>query len=253
MAHVMHILLFPLAAIFLFLGAPEKLWAEPAAHSASGTEPREGRRVDNAVLPSILKKTEKQSDVSRLHLLSAWHALQAGDLQAASRAYQQAEQLAPDAPESLYGLAAVAVRRGKVGEARQIYRQILERSPLDAHAFFALASLEMDSAQTENEVMERQLKRILVLHPEMAAGHFVLGNFYATQARWQEAEHAYIQAIFHMPDHPDYLCNLAITLDQQGDHVGAIARYRSALRLKEQHPAFFDVDQVVARLRALAP
>ena len=80
---------------------------------------------------------------------------------------------------------------------------------------------------------------------------FALGDTFATQQRWAEAQQAYFQAHGLAPDNPDIAYNLAVALDHLGQRRPAASFYRQALRLAERQPARFPRHLCETRLHAL--
>jgi len=80
-----------------------------------------------------------------------------------------------------------------------------------------------------------------------------LGNAYARQARWSEAQQAYFSAHGGDSAHPDYAYNLAISLDHLQQGRLALEFYRRALQLAGQRPAAFERARAEQRIGELAP
>ena len=81
--------------------------------------------------------------------------------------------------------------------------------------------------------------------------HFTLGNQFAAQGRWAEAQQAYFQAYASDPEHADFAYNLAISLDRMHQTKPALEFYRRALALAESRPVSFDKGQVSKRVLQL--
>ena len=69
---------------------------------------------------------------------------------------------------------------------------------------------------------------------------FTLGNQYAQQGRWAEAQQAYFRAFTADPDNPDFAYNLAVSLDHLRQPKLALEYYRRALALAEKRGASFN-------------
>jgi Flp pilus assembly protein TadD len=183
-------------------------------------------------------------------LLQAWNAFQAGDMRASLAGYQRAAHEEPNNTDALHGLAAIALRQDRQADAAATYRRILELTPQDALAQATLVTL-LGTSGGQSE--ESRLQSILARTPQSAAAHFSLGNQYAQEGRWADAEQAYFRALALAPNNPDYRFNLAISLDQLGQAKEAAKHYRGALAQAENHPAAFDPAQASARLAELEP
>lgn len=182
-------------------------------------------------------------------LESAYQAFNAGDLARARDDYQQALRNSPDNRDALLGLAAVEMQSGNYAAAGSFYTRLLELDPRDAHAQAGLIGLK---GQTDPQATESRLKNMIAAQPEASFLNFTLGNQYAAQNRWAEAQQAYFRAYAGDPEHPDFAYNLAVSLDKMHQSKQALEYYRRALALVERHPASFDRAQVSKRVSQLA-
>jgi Flp pilus assembly protein TadD len=85
-----------------------------------------------------------------------------------------------------------------------------EADPQDTVAMSALIN---NRGQIDPGAAESRLKSLSAAQPDLAAPHFALGNLYARQGRWNEAQQAYFRAYNAEQDNPDILYNLAISLE----------------------------------------
>jgi Flp pilus assembly protein TadD len=88
--------------------------------------------------------------------------------------------------------------------------------------------------------------------PDAAFLHFALGNNYASQSRWPEAQQAFFEAWRLQSDNPDYAYNLAVSLDQIGQAHPAMEYYRKALELADTTQVSFNTASVLARVNDLS-
>ncbi len=178
----------------------------------------------------------------------AYQAYSRGDLPASRREYEQVLRTEPKNSDALHGLAAISLRQGQPDAAEDYYLRALEADPKDATAQAALLSLrgQVDPVQSES-----RLKTLLAGQPESAALNFSLGNLYARQNRWNEAQQAYFRAYTVDAENPDYLFNLAVSLEQIRQPKLALQYYQSALAAAAQRPAAFDKNQAAGRVREL--
>lgn len=181
-------------------------------------------------------------------LIRAHEALTAGDFVAAEVGY--AKTLARDErnADALHGVAVLAVRRGDHARAESHYRRALAADPTDAIAHAGLHGLGC-VADTVQE--ESRFKTLIAGQPEQHVLRFALGNIYAAQGRWHDARSQYLLAHVADPDQPDYLFNLAVSLEHVQEPRLALERYRAALAAAARRPASFDPAQATAALRAL--
>ncbi|NJD35661.1 MAG: tetratricopeptide repeat protein [Betaproteobacteria bacterium] len=181
-------------------------------------------------------------------LLRGFDAYNRGDLELAQREYERAQKSDPRNTDAMHGLAAVAVRQGRHDQADLLYRQIIEADPQDPAAMSALINIR---TQIDPGAAESRLKSLSAAQPELAAPQFALGNLYARQDRWNEAQQAYFRAYGAEQDNPDILYNLAVSLEHLRQNKLAAQYYSLAIAAAQSRPAGFDRDQATARLQAL--
>ena len=181
---------------------------------------------------------------------TAFNALQSGDLSTAQAAYERSLNNDPKNADALHGLASVHLRQGKPDLAQNYYLRAFEADPKDA---LAQASLISMSGQIDPVQSESRLKLLLATQPDSPFLHFYLGNLYARQNRWAEAQQEYFKAMAGEPDNPDYLFNLAVSLDQLHQAKVAAQYYAQALSAADKQSFGFDKQQVSDRLKKLRP
>lgn len=175
-------------------------------------------------------------------------ALNRGDTAAAQAAYEQALGNDPRNSDALSGLAVLAQRSGNPDQAADYYLRILEADP---HSAFALAGLIGLQSQVNPAEAETRLKQALSRQPDSAALNFSLGNLHAAAKRWLEAQQAYFKAVATDPGNPDYLFNLAVSLDQLRQPRLAANYYAQAIVAADTRPGSFDKGKASARLQEL--
>lgn len=188
-----------------------------------------------------------KSEPLAAQLGTAYQALNKGDLAAARQQYEAVLQQDGNNRDALLGLASIASREQQPAQAASHYLRLLELDPRDGAAIAGLVGLRQgDPAQ--NEI---RLKGILASNPDAAPVHFALGNLYAQQGRWQDAQQAYFQAYSAAPTNPDYAYNLAIGLDRLNQGKLAQTYYQRALTLAQDTAAAFDRAALRKRLQEL--
>lgn len=199
------------------------------------------------VAQTTLHRTTTQQQIDpRLEL--AYQAFKRGEIDLARINWQNVLAAHPRNADALYGLAAVAQQRQQTPEAAAYYLRALEVNPKDALALSGLLSLRPPAA---GQSSESRLKSLLAEQPDSPYLQLALGNLYARDARWAEAQHAYFRAHSADPANPDYLLNLAVSLDQLHQPALALQYYQRALAAIAQQPVGFDAAQVTARLKIL--
>ena len=177
----------------------------------------------------------------------AYEAFLAGDAESATEAYRAVLGHEPGNRDAHLGLAAVAARAGRWDEAAGHYTSILASHPADTVARAALIAMdEQDPVRGES-----RLKALLWSEPRAAHVHFNLGNLYAAQSRWPEAQQSYFNAYRFDRRNADYAYNLAVSLDHLSQTESALGLYREALVLSRSRPTSFEAAVVQQRIRDL--
>ncbi len=233
--------------------APAAPEAAPAAGKAA---PKPAERViagllkEGAEVPPPPLKLTRTIEVPRVSpdVKRGYDALVQGDADTARRAYEAA--LAADAAnlDAHLGLAAVAARAGERAAAAGHYRRALALDPRNASALAGLAAL---ADFTRAEGLEARLRADISRSPANAALSFTLGNLYASQSRWNEAQAAYFEAYRLDPGSADLAFNLAVSLDHLGQARLAADYYQRALDAARRQAPQFDRAQVSRRLAEL--
>lgn len=179
---------------------------------------------------------------------SAWQALQAGNLTLAREQYARVLASDPRNRDALLGLATVDARSQDFEAAEARYLKVLELDPRDAYAQAGLIALR---GLTDPVQSESRIKNLLAQQPDAPLLHYALGNLYAVQSRWPEAQGAYFRAFAGDPESADYACNLAISLDHLRQPKLALEYYQRAVALAGNRAVGFNRAQVEARIREL--
>lgn len=156
---------------------------------------------------------------------AAYQAYEANDDNSAKRLYLQALQSEPRNSDALLGLAAIAVRQDRDDEAIARYQKVLELDPQNTTAQSALASL---AGRADPQSAEPRLKRLLAQQPDAAPLQAALGDLYAEQKNWPEAQAAYFEA-YRLDASADNAFNLAVSLDQLNKPKLALEYYQRAM------------------------
>ncbi|MCG6875843.1 MAG: tetratricopeptide repeat protein [Betaproteobacteria bacterium] len=181
-------------------------------------------------------------------LKRGYDAIESGDLAAARVEYERALRADPLNRDALLGLAALDSRVGDFNRAAASYARVLELDPRDPAAAAGLIGLRgsVDPVQAES-----RLQNLIAGNPDSAILHFALGNIFAAQSRWADAQQAYFRAVVAEPENPDYEFNLAVSLDNLHKEMLALEHYQRALALAASRSAGFNKSQAEARIRDL--
>ncbi len=215
----------------------------PVAAAAQKSDPGSSR---NAVVVS--RSNSAQPTVNPV-LTDAYTALQTGRMETAQRLYAQLARAEPKSIDALLGLAAISLQEGKTEDASRYYLQILEIEPRNALAQSGLIGL---MGRADPLAAESRLKQLIAREPS-AFLYFTLGNLYADQSLWAQAQLAYFQAHHLEPNNPDYAYNLAVGLEHLSQSRLALGFYRRAVQLAtDRGHANFNPAQAQERISKLA-
>lgn len=214
----------------------EPVAAAPASSTAAAAEE-----------PVQLSRSAEPPAIPR-DVAAGYDELHRGDLDAARRSYTAALAADPANVDALLGLATIDGRMGRASAAAARYRRALQLDPRNATALAGLAALADWSRPDE---LETQLRSDLARTPQSAPLHSALGNLYAAQGRWTEAQAAYFEAHRLQPGSADTTYNLAVSLDRLGETRLAVEYYARALDASRGQAAQFDAAAVQRRLAEL--
>ncbi len=218
--------------------------AESRASTNEDTQARAGERVSLA--PITISPPTLTLDPL---LEQAYEALRKDDLAAASALYLRVLAREPNNRNALLGLAVIDLRTRNFESAESRYLRLLELDPRDTQAVAGLTALHR---QIDPVQLESRLKTLIANQPEATHLYFTLGNQYAQQSRWTEAQAAYFIALSADPGNADYAFNLAVSLDQLRQFKPAIEYYGRSLALAEKYPGSFNRAQARARIEELS-
>jgi Flp pilus assembly protein TadD len=179
------------------------------------------------------------------YLEQAYAAFQAGQLDEARALYQRSASAGPNT-QALLGLAAIAQARGEHSEALRLYQSVLELSPGNAVAQAAL----IDMLGTSDPAAATARVKGMISREPSSFLFFTLGNLYADQGRWSDAEQAYFEAFQREPVNADYAFNLAVSLEHLKQADAAVRYYETALKLAGPSTRF-DRAQALKRVELL--
>lgn len=216
----------------------------PRRHStaASKVKPQPGESTTS--LQMRRKSAEPDAD-----LLRGQAHLQRLELDLARADFEQVRQRDPNNVDALLALAAIARHQKHHADAEHLIRQAFVAAPNDPSVQAALLNSALALADPQSA--ESRLRSLLATQAESAALNFSLGNLLARQQRWPEAQLAYFNAVAVEGDNPDYLFNLAVSLEHIRQYRPAAHYYQLALDASTRQPAAFAPNLAQMRLHEL--
>lgn len=196
--------------------------------------------------PSPIRIEQQRTELLEPLLRDAYIAYRSGKLDEAQQLYLAMFRKDAQSSDALLGLAAIAQQRGDPQLAAQYYASVLALDPRNAAANAGMSALSSDDDNNES-----RLKLLLREQGNSAVLHFALGNLYAGQSRWGEAQQAYFNAWMLESGNAEFAYNLAVSLDHLGQAKLAAQHYRRALQLDPLHSAGFDHTQISQRIEEL--
>jgi tetratricopeptide (TPR) repeat protein len=140
---------------------------------------------------------------------------------------------APAAVAEAWRQAVAHFEAGRLTEAGEACRQILDAEPCHAEALHLLGVLAHQAGQ--NEVAAERLGRAVRLCPDNAGFRYNLGVAQQMLGRHKESTDSYREALRLHPRYADAHHNLGFGLVQQGNPRDAETHFRNAVRLNPDH------------------
>jgi Flp pilus assembly protein TadD len=147
--------------------------------------------------------------------------------------FSHALQVAPHSWHARRQLAFALQRSQRCDDAMPLLAQILDASPDDYVAAFALGSCHFHKGQTDEAA--RMMHRVIALHPTFQQPYLLLAAILVRQGRIAEADEEWRQSrAVQLGDQPEPTFHLvrAEILRARGDLQGAIAEYRKELEVQ---------------------
>lgn len=136
--------------------------------------------------------------------------------------------------EARMRLAVNFHQAGRLDEAKEQYRAVLEIAPEDAVSLNNLATIALYQGQRDESVS--LLKKCIAFNPDYAAAFGNLGLAQSAVGQEEEALAAFSQAISLDPQNPRYHFNLAEAYVRQGRMGEAEAAFRKSVLLAPDDP-----------------
>jgi tetratricopeptide (TPR) repeat protein len=152
-----------------------------------------------------------------------------GDLGRAEQLCRQVLDAEPEHLKALYLVGAACHERGELDEALRCFDRVLRRNPASARAYHARGSVLRDKGDLEEAI--RAFKEAVRLRSAFVAGQIALGMALQAQGKQQEAAEVFRIVVHLRPGLPEARLALGAALESDGKRDEAIACYQEALRL----------------------
>lgn len=199
------------------------------------------------VSQSTIKITQKKTEngVNAI-LMRAYQAYNSGNDEQAQTGYKTVLQRYGLNVDAMLGLGAIATRQGRNADAQGWYQKVLQVEPRNEVAKAGLLSLQGDQQQG---LSLSQIKSMLQASPTDANLQATLGDMYAQQGQWPDAQQAYFEA-YRLKQSAENAFNLAVSLDQMGKANIALPYYKEA-QMKADQSSVIDKAALDARISSI--
>ena len=158
-------------------------------------------------------------------------ALTRGQLQEATKAYEQALVQNPEERDALLGLAYIAQQQSRQDEALSLYKRVLRQEPDNATARTGVLTLTMlgdaqDFGSRSREVVDQ--------NPDSAEAQSILGHALVRQERLADARLAFARALQLEPQVARHAFNLAVAFDRLHNYDQARRFYELTAQLMKK-------------------
>ncbi|MGA3284787.1 MAG: tetratricopeptide repeat protein [Verrucomicrobiota bacterium] len=208
-----------------------------------------------------------------------------GELDEATRQFQETLKLEPDNFYALYSLGVISSSKGQLDEAIQFFQEALKLKPDYADAHYSLGIALGKKGRLDEAI--GQYQEILRLNPDYFGVHNNLGVAFARKGQLDEAIGQFqavlkldpkdIGALYNMglafyrkgqldeaiasfqkalelkPDYADAHNNLGLALSKKGRLDEAISQFQEALRLDPNHVSARDNLAVFSKIKGAPP
>jgi Tfp pilus assembly protein PilF len=135
--------------------------------------------------------------------------------------------------ETLLAQAAASTKRGEIGQAEKLIRQVLARDPRHADALFELGRIA--HARGDKKAAADCLRKAIASQPDNSRFHNELGFVLVGLGEREQALRAFTRSLEIKPDDPGAISNLGTFHLRDGQLIAALAAYRHALEIDRSH------------------
>lgn len=183
------------------------------------------------------------------HKLKAEIALRQGRLDDARASFDQCLKLDKTYFAAVAGLAALDQRQGKTDQARARFKSLLEARPNHLQAQLALARLERVAGGNRDTVVAL-LQAAVKNNPDDPRTHLELVDYLLTGGDTRQALQAANEADRAVQNHPDILLALARAQESAGEVQQALATYGKVVSARPNFaPAYLGMGELQLRMK----
>jgi protein O-GlcNAc transferase len=153
-----------------------------------------------------------------------------GRLAQAQDCYRRVLEEQPENVDALHFLGVIAYQRGEHEEAERLIGRALSLNGANAPAQNNLGNVLRERGRAQEAI--EAYRRALALAPDYVDAHLNLAGALVSERRLEEAEAAYRRLLVVKPDAVEGLINLGNVLREQDRADESIASYRDAIRLR---------------------
>ncbi len=157
----------------------------------------------------------------------------AGRLGQAEQLYNQVLQINSDQPDALHHLGLIAYRVGNLDQSVELLRRAVHHAPRNPLFHFNLGVVLQRQARWDEA--EDSYRAAVNLKPGYAEALGNLGTVLREQGKLEKAVACFEKALSSNPSYVEAHNSLGVTLREQGNLEQAVAAYERALRLKPDH------------------
>jgi protein O-GlcNAc transferase len=157
-----------------------------------------------------------------------------GDIGEAKRLYRQVLDADGRNVAACGNLAVIAAQEGDLAQAEALFRRVVAARPNYPEGHNNLGALLQQQGRLDEAIAEH--RRAIELRPDYAVAHLHLGNAFKRQGKFGEASAAYEKALKLNPDLAEACNNLGVVLQSQGKFAEALAAYERAMKLRPGDP-----------------
>lgn len=158
---------------------------------------------------------------------------QSGRLDQAEEFYRLVLERDPEHSDAMRFMGVLFRQRGDLESARIWMEKALQFGPSSAQVNHDLGLIRFELGRIEEAI--RFYRRALEIKPDFPEAHYNLGNAYYAAKRADEAVNAYSSAIAQQPSMADAYYNLGLLAQEEGEIERAISLYEAVIRLEPVH------------------